>query len=201
MKRYIFLPLFIMMTFLMNSQEIADNKDNRSNSNANSIGYSQLFKTTNLKEKAAMGMLCGASGLQDNFGMFDFGFCLMVKGVYADFLVGLSKSLNTTVYFPNTDIEEKHRRDSFLFHVGYQVPISRMIRIIPVFGYHNLSELSIDKSSWYMEDGNMRYKIKSETKYKGVDYGAVLNIRVKEVSILTGITRHSLFAGICYVFD
>lgn len=85
---------------------------------------------------------------------------------------------------------------SAMFHVGYQVPIVKAFRIIPVLGMTGVGEVTTDGYDYTFSDTDQVYnKVSTEIKYK-FDYGATLVVNHRSLIINLGATRYTLTGGI-----
>lgn len=90
---------------------------------------------------------------------------------------------------------------SFMFQFGYQIPVIKSLRVIPVIGVAGVGEVQTDGYDWklsYDAFGNLTgidNKVATSIKYK-FDYGAHLVFNHRKLIVNLGVTRHSLFGGI-----
>ena len=156
--------------------------------NAEANAFSRgLFRETNIKEKA-FGLTLGIVGWQDDQPTAAIGFSLQFFGFYYD-LMGLPIS--------NTDYigtEERVVDRSFGTHIGYQLPITKTVRIIPIIGFADWGTATIDGVHWSIVDGHVH----NETNYNpdgggGLDYGGILVIHHKKWNFSATYTNHTVY--------
>lgn len=148
-----------------------------------------LFRETNIKEKA-FGLTLGVLGWQDDQPTAAIGFSLQFFGVYFD-LMGLpaahSDDIGTEVWVDDT---------SFATHIGYQLPITKSVRIIPIIGTAFWGTATVDGAHWSIVDGHVH----NETNYNpdggdGLDYGGILVIHHKKWNFSAIYTNHTVSLG------
>lgn len=170
----------IKLTFLVITMMVFYNPD----ADAFSRG---LFKETNIKEKA-FGLTLGVVGWQDYQPTPAIGFSLQFFGVYFD-LMGLPINHRDDVG-TETWIDET----SFAAHIGYQLPITKTVRIIPIIGAADCGTVTVNGAQWHFENGH----IVNDTKYNGdggggLDYGGILVIHHKKWNFSAAYTNHTVY--------
>lgn len=84
---------------------------------------------------------------------------------------------------------------SFVLQAGYQIPIVKAFRIIPVIGMAGVGEACTDGGDWSVDNGQINNKVTSSLKYK-FDYGAHVVFRHRKLIINLGATRYTLLGGL-----
>lgn len=150
------------------------------------------FQTAN--GKWSIGILGGGLGIFEGKGRGVFGMNLTIKGIYGDFL-GKGSS-------HKSDIEVKKWSESSgtVFHVGYQFPVTKTLRIIPIVGYYTLGRTITDGYNWSVSKTGISNKTSTSVDSKGVDYGGVLVLNTKHVNFYGACSKHTLYGGIAYQF-
>ncbi len=91
-------------------------------------------------------------------------------------------------------------KSTCLIHVGYQIPITKSFRIIPVAGMAGAGEIVTDGSDWNIsQDGTINNKMTRDMTYK-FDYGAHLVYNYRKLIINLATSRYTVFAGIGFEF-
>lgn len=141
-----------------------------------------------------IGIIGGVAGVQDDLAIGKrglFGVNMTAAGIYLDALINLGKS--------SYDYEtgDESGVTVFSFHGGYQIPISRYIRIIPVIGYGKVSEGTSSGTEWYVDyDYDVHHKYYENYGEKWFDYGATAVINIKHFNIYLTYTKHFIYGGI-----
>lgn len=143
-----------------------------------------------VNKKWNIGILGGCMGYADDLTMGAFGMNTTVKGFYADFLVLPRAHVN------DTNVEKWDDKQCFGFHAGYQIPIVKALRIIPMIGYSHISKGTTDGSSWSVGSNGIVNSYKADTKINEFDYGAMVVVNIKKVNIDVAVTRHAIFGGV-----
>lgn len=148
-----------------------------------------LFSMTNVREKA-FGLNVGVVGWQDDQPTPAIGFSLQFFGVYFDVMglpAGHSDAIGTETWVDET---------SFATHIGYQIPITKAVRIIPIIGAADCGTVTVNGAQWHYENG----RIHNDTKYNGdgcggLDYGGILVIHHKKWNFSAAYTNHTVYFG------
>ena len=146
-----------------------------------------LFRETNIKEKA-FGLTLGVVGWQDDQPTPAIGVSFQFFGVYFD-MMGLPAAHSNDVG-TETWVDET----SFAAHIGYQLPITRTVRIIPIIGAADCGTVTVNGAQWHFENG----QIHNDTKYNGdggggLDYGGILVIHHKKWNFSAAYTNHTVY--------
>lgn len=137
-----------------------------------------------------IGILGGVIGVQDNYSYGAMGLNMTIYGVYADFM-GWPKAHSNDVR-----VEKWHDKYSVACHFGYQIPLSKSFRIIPVIGYAKVEEGTTDGWDWKVGSNGIINKFHAENRVDGFDYGGVLVINSGKWNIYASATRRIIFGGI-----
>lgn len=90
---------------------------------------------------------------------------------------------------------------SLMCHIGYQIPVVKAFRIIPVLGIVGVGEAHTNGYDWDLKYGaygnltGITNKVTTELEYK-FDYGAHLVFNHRKLIVNLGVTRHTLLGGI-----
>ena len=128
-----------------------------------------LFKETNIKEKA-FGLTLGVVGWQDD---------------QPGLPINHRDDIGTETWIDET---------SFAAHIGYQLPITKTVRFIPIIGAADCGTVTVNGAQWHFEDGH----IVNDTKYNGyggggLDYGGILVIHHKKWNFSATYTNHTVY--------
>ena len=176
----------------------ASSKSYASTNKSSSSSYSStpekpsLFSQTN-KRKFALGGMGGAIGLGSKT-LGAGGFSLTICGFYADIIFkGASHEDDTGV---DTWEDEK----GIATHLGYQIPIRRWLRLIPLVGYCKVSEGETDGSDYYLDDSGVHNKFVANWSDGGVDFGGMMVLHFGVFNIYLGGTTSSAYGGLGFEF-
>lgn len=96
----------------------------------------------------------------------------------------------------DTRVDKWEDSRSFLCHVGYQIPISKAFRIIPIIGYSNISTGVTDGWDWSAGNSGVHNKYEADHSISRFDYGGVIVFKYKKAVFNIGATRSCLYGGI-----
>lgn len=152
----------------------------------------EAFETAN--GKWAIGFIGGALGVFDDKARGAFGLNITIKGVYADFLWKGSSHKS------DVKVDKWKESSGTAVHIGYQLPITKGFRLIPVVGYYTLGSVTTDGYDWKVTNNGISNKTSNSIDFKGFDYGGVMVFNTKHVNFYAAGTRHTLYGGIAYQF-
>ena len=152
-------------------------------------------------QSTSFGIQFGAVDQQNDLGFQTLMFHLSVYGVYAD-IGGWPRSHGSDVRVDKWDDES-----CFMFHLGYQIPISSWFKITPIAGYYNHKSGMTDGYHWKVTSNGISNSFKVQDQYSGFDYGvnAMFHIHLnKKTENSTGFdlqlggtyTKNAWYAGI-----
>lgn len=118
-----------------------------------------------------------------------YGFGLTVRGVHLT-VGGLGSTHEHDV-----NVGTWNEKASFTLQAGYQIPLVKSFRIIPVIGTIGIGEAITDGWDWSVNQGQITNKVSSEIKYN-FDYGVHLVFNHRKLIINLGATRYTLFGGL-----
>lgn len=158
--------------------------------------YKETFKEANAPRHWSMGLVGGVMGHFDRATRGAMGATLIIGGVYADY-VGWGSGLANDVRVgswtsPTCDA----------FHFGYQVPLNKHWRVIPMAGYFRVGYTNTDGHHYTVTSSGVS-NVESRTDVaNGFDYGvaAVYHIPMPAefpiaFNLQLTVTRHALYAG------
>lgn len=118
-----------------------------------------------------------------------YGFGLTVRGIHLT-VGGLGSTHEHDV-----NVGTWNEKASFTLQAGYQIPLVKSFRIIPVIGTIGIGEAVTDGWDWSVNQGQITNKVSSEIKYK-FDYGVHLVFNHRKLIINLGATRYTLLGGL-----
>ena len=86
-------------------------------------------------------------------------------------------------------------KSSYLVHAGYQIPIVKSFRIIPVVGVAGVGEVVTNGYDYEFPNTTVENKVTSSLKYK-FDYGAHLVFKHRKLIVNVGATRYTVLGGL-----
>ena len=122
------------------------------------------------------------------------GFNFMYHGIYVDFMAWPS-SHDDDVRVGTWKEETCHT-----FHAGYQIPLNKKIRIIPVIGYAVADITYTDGYDWSVTSSGIKKEQSSSSEARGFDFGAIFCVNIKRVDLFAACTAHNLYGGIGWEF-
>lgn len=155
------------------------------------------FPLNNMRIEA--GLNIGQVATFSEYARYTFGANMMVAGVYLDFL-----SANPEHKYSPTSDTQWNDHKAFCINAGYQFPILKWLRVMPIVGYAQTNDGITDasKTIWdYDEDSGFTsyhpYKTTPGSRLHYFNYGGGLSIQpCKWFSINLIATRHALYGGI-----
>lgn len=93
-------------------------------------------------------------------------------------------------------VDTWNEESSCMLQLGYQIPIARSLRLIPVIGITGVGEVHTD--GWDYDigpSGTIYNKVTNDLKYK-FDYGARIVFNHRKLIINLAASRHTLSGGI-----
>lgn len=164
-------------------------------------GYAEIEKEYKLFEfqlnanRLEFGINVGEAGAFSRYADFALGANLLVNGFYLDFLTSDARHK----YSPTSDTKWNDSV-AFCINAGYQIPILKWLRIMPLIGYAQNNDGITDASVtvWdvdeYTVDTYHPYKVTSRNHY--LNYGGGLSIQpCKWFSVNLIATNHALYGG------
>ncbi|MDO4695186.1 hypothetical protein [Porphyromonas sp.] len=135
---------------------------------------SPFFDFEGVYEESFLGVGLGTLKMQEdmkpNIGLaVNINFC----GGFLSCLVGFPREQN-----PN-NIGQKIKTRGSLIHAGYQIPFHNRFRIAPLIGYASFRRYGTDESE----------------KKRGMDFGAMMIIDLKNINLYATYTRYGFYVG------
>lgn len=169
MKKILFICLFALIPLYINAQTIFERNKN-----------------------VSVGIQFGAVD-QHNYTKMGFQ-TFMVNatcyGVYLD-IGGWPRSHKEDVRIDKWDDE-----CCFAFHLGYQFPVLKQLKITPIMGYYKHQSEYTDGNYWKIDNYGIDNKFVVQDKLNGFDYGCNIQTDIKRFSILGTLTKNMWYVGV-----
>ena len=150
-----------------------------------------LFPFREVNKKWNIGIMGGYAGYGKNISSGAIGLNLTIKGFYADFIGwpgNHSKDMGVDSWSDKTCIAA---------HFGYQIPIVKSLRFIPIIGYAKVASGTTDGSHYNISSsGTVHNSFSEDKRISGLDFGGVAVINWKMININLAVTRYAIFGGI-----
>ena len=158
--------------------------------NAQTIFQSnEVWKYNKAVEIGFQGTQIGRSS--DGFSEWGMGIDFTCYGFYLDY----SFLINT--HESDVRVDKWNDKRGWAFHAGYQIPISRIVRVIPQIGYVSGDYGVTDGSNWRVTNSGIQNHFDSKDSFKSFDYGAKLVINPAKYFVLFGqVTAHTFGIGL-----
>ena len=158
--------------------------------NAQTIFQSnEVWKYNKAVEIGFQGTQIGRSS--DGFSEWGMGIDFTCYGFYLDY----SFLINT--HESDVRVDKWNDKRGWAFHAGYQIPISRIVRVIPQIGYVSGDYGITDGSNWRVTNSGIQNHFDSKDSFKSFDYGAKLVINPAKYFVLFGqVTAHTFGIGL-----
>ena len=160
---------------------------------ANASDFSENFKKTNSTWNMCAHL--GVVGHTEGMAMFTGYGSLTIHGCYLDF------GFSPRTHRRDVDIKKWDDKEAYMFHTGYQIPISKKFRAIPLIGFVSCTNGVTDGANWSVDRHygiNNSYTANKELKE--VDYGAAAVFYFDHLVLQATATRYCLYAGFGYEF-
>ena len=180
MKKLIVLATFLSLTICANAQ---------------------MFDFSNNANRYEVGFNFGQMATGTPYTRLGFGGNALIWGFYLDF-----NKVTAQHKFDGKFSEKKWEDDeSFSLHAGYQIPVFRWLRIMPVAGYAQTNKGLTDASTINVDSGEYSssvyhtYTVTPGTRVHYFDYGGGISIQpLKWFSINFVYTRFAYYGGISF---
>ena len=158
----------------------------------------KLFDFQLNAQRLEFGVNAGQAGSFSPYADFAMGANLLVNGIYVDFLA----SDPDHKYSASSDTKWNDHV-AFCINAGYQIPILKWLRIMPVIGYAQTNDGITDASVtiWDVDEYSSNtyhpYKVTKGSRSHYFNYGGGLSIQpCKWFSINLIATNHALYGGV-----
>lgn len=148
-----------------------------------------VWKINKSIEMGFQGTQIGRSS--DGFSEWGMGVDFTCFGFYIDY----SFLINT--HENDVRVGEWNDKRGWAFHAGYQIPISKIVSIIPQVGYVSGDYGVTDGWNWTLTDNGIRNSFYSKEGFRSFDFGAKVVIRPAKYFVLFGqATAHTFGFGL-----
>ena len=159
----------------------------------------QLFDFSNNNDRYELGINIGQAGSFSEYANFGMGLNTVVWGVYVDFL----KADAQHKYDNHVTDTQYNDTEAFSINVGYQIPILRRIRIMPLVGYSQTNEGVTDCSTVNISGGESSatmyhdYDVTPGSRRHYFNFGGGISIQpCRWFSINAVVTANAIYGGI-----
>lgn len=161
--------------------------------------HAQMFDFSSNAQRYEAGFNLGQMATGTPYARLGFGVNALVWGFYADF-----NKVTAQHKFDGKFSDKLWEDDeSFSLHAGYQIPVFRWLRIMPVVGYAQTNQGLTDASTINVETGENSssvyhtYTVTPGSRVDYFDYGGGISIQpLKWFSINFVYTRFAYYGGI-----
>ena len=151
----------------------------------------EVWKFNKAIEFGFQGTQIGRSS--DGFSEWGMGIDITCYGFNLDY----SFLINT--HESDVRIDKWDDKRGWALHAGYQIPISKVVRIIPQIGYYRGQYGVTDGSNWKLTNSGIQNHFYSKERFSSFDYGAKIVINPAKYFVLFGqVTAHTFGIGIGY---
>lgn len=163
----------------------------------------QVFDFSNNNNRYEFGLTLGQAGSFTQYADFGMGLSAMVWGGYIDFI----KSDAQHKYDNHVSDTTWNDTEAFSINLGYQIPILRWLRVMPLVGYSQTNEGITDGSTVNISSsensGTMYhdYDVTPGSRKHYFSYGAGLSVQpLRWFSINAVVTSKAIYGGISLNF-
>lgn len=154
-----------------------------------------FFPFNEVNKEWSIGIIGGYVGYGRGISNGAVGVSLAIKGFYAGVMGWPSSHEN------DMGVGKWSDKTSAVVHIGYQIPIVKNLRFIPVIGYAKIAYGTTDGSDYTISDSGVVHNKFSEKKsVSGLDFGGVAVVNIKKVNINLAFTKYSILGGIALEF-
>lgn len=137
-----------------------------------------------------IGVQLGSVGIGRDLTLFGFGINATIWGVYIDFL------LNGAEHHSSKKVGHWNDNQGVVLHIGYQLPITKHFRIIPMIGYGEVNEGVTDGYNYNIDENGVHNSYKATWRDKGVDVGASAVFHFGMLNIYATGSLWSVYGGL-----
>ena len=159
------------------------------------VSHAQIFPVADVNNHHyEVGFQGGAIGLGKELTLAGFGFNLTVWGVYFDLLI------NGAEHAGSTKVGTWNDNQGVAVHLGYQIPITQWLRVIPLVGYGEINTGITDGRDYTIDKNGVHNRYRATWRHGGFDAGGSLCFNIKYVSIYLTGTMWSVSGGVGFAF-
>ena len=159
---------------------------------ASAQSFAENFKSENRHWN--IGIHFGGIGQTENLGLPTLMMNITVYGFYFD-VGGWPRRHGNDVRVDKWDDDE-----AFMLHAGYQIPITKWLRFVPMFGYAHDATGTTDGANWHTTNNGINNKFNADDSFSKFDYGVATIFNINHINIQATVTRYSWYIGAGYEF-
>lgn len=149
-----------------------------------------IFPFAEVNKAWNISIVGGYVGYSDPIKYGAAGLSATIKGFYIDFMAFSNAHGN------DVRVGKWNDKTSLLCHAGYQIPVVKSFRIIPIIGYAYVTSGVTDGWDWSIGNNGINNKYHSDQSISRFDYGGVMAFNYRRVLFSVGATRSILFGGV-----
>lgn len=151
--------------------------------------FAETFKSEN--RAVAFGMSFGAvDQIGKHFGAPFIGCSVTAMGVYAD------GGFWPRHHAQDVRVDEWDDEQVWSFHLGYQVPLTKWLRVTPIVGYYDHKSGTTDGSNWRADGYGIHNSFDVTDHYSGVDYGGRVTLNFGMLNVDATMTKNEWSVGV-----
>ena len=158
----------------------------------------KLFDFQLNARRLEFGVNAGQAGSFSPYARFAMGGNMLINGIYVDFLVA-----DPEHKYASSSDTKWNDHVAFCINAGYQIPLLKWLRLMPVIGYAQTNDGITDASVsyWDVDDTSSStyhpYKVTPGSRSHYINYGGGLSIQpCKWFSINLIGTAHAIYGGV-----
>ena len=166
--------------------------------------HAQFFDFSSNVHRYEMGLNFGQMAFNTQYARFGMGMNLLAWGVYLDF----NKTDAQHKYDGKFSDTQWNDDEFFNISLGYQIPILRWFRVMPLVGYAQTNEGITDASTINIKTGEESssvyhtYTVTPGTRVHYFNFGGGISIQpLKWFSINFAYTRYAIYGGFAIDID
>lgn len=154
-----------------------------------------IFPFKEVNNKCNLGIIGGYLGYGKDISNGGGGVSFTIKGFYGD-VMGWPPS-----HEKDMGVSKWPDKTSVSLHVGYQIPILKCLRFIPVIGFTKVASGTTDGSNYTISSsGTIHNKFSEKESISGLDFGGIAVINIKKININLACTKYTILGGIAMEF-
>jgi hypothetical protein len=96
----------------------------------------------------------------------------------------------------DVSVDKQKDKTCFAIHAGYQIPITKAWRVIPLVGYASVDRGYTDGSNYRVDGNGIHNSFVSTDSNSGFDYGGSIVFNYKMLIVSAAYTKHTAYASI-----
>ena len=123
-----------------------------------------------------------------------FALSTTIYGFYFD--VGVCPSSHES----DVRVDKWDDNKALMFHAGYQLPLTKWLRVIPIIGYSHYASGTTDGSNYHVTSNGIHNEFTADESFSKFDYGTAAVFNMNHINLQATITRYSWYLGVGYEF-